>query len=68
MAANIYYVTAGLLFPKDSGQSPAAGINTYYATAGLPKVVETVVGQPTMRRWGGVPHMMPGPVLAGRSW
>lgn len=25
-------------------------------------------GQPTMRRWGGVPHMTPGPVLAGRSW
>lgn len=26
------------------------------------------VGHPTMRRWGGVPHMTPGPVLAGRSW
>ncbi len=25
-------------------------------------------GQPTMRRWGGVPHMTPGPVAAGRSW
>ncbi len=25
-------------------------------------------GHPTMRRWGGVPHMTPGPVLAGRSW
>lgn len=25
-------------------------------------------GQPTMRRWGGVPHMVPGPQRAGRSW
>ena len=25
-------------------------------------------GHPTMRRWGGIPHMTPGPVLAGRSW
>lgn len=27
-----------------------------------------VAGHPAMRRWGGVPHMTPGPVLAGRSW
>ena len=39
MAANQYYATAGLLFPKDSGQTPASGVNTYYVTAGLPKVV-----------------------------
>ena len=25
-------------------------------------------GHPTMRRWGGVPHMTPGPILPGRSW
>ena len=25
-------------------------------------------GHPTMRRWGGVPHMTPGPVTAGRTW
>lgn len=25
-------------------------------------------GHPLMRRWGGVPHMIPGPQLTGRSW
>ena len=40
-------------------------------TANGVQVSETTVaadGQPTMRRWGGIPHMRPGPVLAGRSW
>lgn len=27
-----------------------------------------VDGQPTMRRWGGVPGMSPGPALKGRTW
>lgn len=31
-------------------------------------VVPAGGGQPTMRRWGGVPGMMPGPVPIGRSW
>ena len=37
MAANEYYVTAGLPVAKDSGQSPTAAHNTYYVTAGLLK-------------------------------
>ena len=70
MAANTIYITAGLPVAKDSGQSPTSQVNTVYVTAGLPPVVEVAgaAGQPTMRRWGGVPHMLPGPVLAGRSW
>jgi len=45
---------------------------TEYFVEGV-EVNETVeaaggAGHPTMRRWGGVPYMMPGPVLAGRSW
>ena len=35
---------------------------------GAHEFVVVAGGQPTMRRWGGVPHMSPGPVLAGRSW
>lgn len=32
-------------------------------------VAETsAAGQPTMRRWGGIPHMTPGPRKFGRSW
>lgn len=31
-------------------------------------VTAPAAGQPTMRRWGGVPHLMPGPRLRGRSW
>ena len=34
-----------------------------YAAAGAP-----AAGHPTMRRWGGIPHMGSEPVLAGRSW
>jgi len=31
-------------------------------------VAAAAAGHPTMRRWGGVPHMVPGPARAGRSW
>lgn len=40
-----------------------SGRRSVYAAAVAP-----AVGQPTMRRWGGIPHMTPGPALAGRSW
>jgi len=33
--ANTVYVTAGITPPKDSGQSPDAGVNTFYITAGI---------------------------------
>jgi hypothetical protein len=36
MAANTYHLTAGLPVAKDSGQSPASGVNTFYLSAGLP--------------------------------
>ena len=38
------------------------GNNTNWDFVGAP------TGNPAMRRWGGVPHMTPGPVTAGRSW
>ncbi len=34
----------------------------------FPAAAPPAAGHPTMRRWGGVPHMTPGPVLAGRTW
>lgn len=34
----------------------------------LPSGVAAAAGQPTMRRWGGIPGMTPGPMRAGRSW
>ena len=36
------------------------GADEYVAVGGA--------GHPTMRRWGGVPYMIPGLVLAGRGW
>ena len=58
MADNNFFVTAGLQIAKDSGQSPGAGENTYYVTAGLPKVVEVAPG-------GFVPYPYPLHTLTG---
>ena len=44
MADLNHNITAGLARPKDSGQSPGAGENTFYITAGLAKVVEAAGG------------------------
>jgi hypothetical protein len=47
MANTSAYVTAGLPYPKDSGQSPAGGTTAAYITAGLPKkVVEAAAAVP----------------------
>jgi len=35
-----------------------------YSTGAAP----VTTGQPTMRRWGGIPYMIPGSRLLGRSW
>lgn len=35
------HITAGLPYPKDSGQSPTVGATSSFVTAGLPKVVES---------------------------
>ena len=32
------------------------------------KAAPAAAGQPMMRRWGGVPHLTPGPVKRGRLW
>ena len=44
MASNKAYITAGLSVPKASGQSPTSQVNTFYVTAGLPKIVEAAGG------------------------
>ena len=62
MASNKYYVSAGLQVSKVGATVPGAGVNTYYVAAGLPPlyIAAAAGGQPTMRRWGGIPHMRPG--------
>ncbi len=56
MATNTAYKTAGLPVAKNAGQAPTAGQNTAYKTAGLPPVVlATAAGQPTAKRFGGIP-------------
>ena len=37
--ANIVHITAGLPVAKNSGQSPSAGVNTVFITAGMPAEV-----------------------------
>jgi len=37
--SNTIYISAGLPVAKDSGQSPATGVNTVYVSAGLPAEV-----------------------------
>ena len=55
--ANTAYITAGLPVSKDEAVVPGAGVNTAYVTAGLPPAVIAAAagGQPTMKRFGGVP-------------
>ena len=58
MATNKFYISAGLQVSKDSATVPAAGKNTVYIAAGLaPVYVSAATGQPTVKRFGGVPFV-----------
>ena len=60
LGSAVQYTSTGSAVTMRWGIGSAFVLQEYVAAGGA--------GHPTMRRWGGVPYMMPGPVLAGRSW
>jgi hypothetical protein len=64
MAATNAYITAGLPYPKDSGQTPGAGETVAFITAGVPKVVEAAAGgnAPTGHLYGPLVGSLGGPI------
>ncbi len=66
--ADEYDYIGGLTF-TEGGTSPEADhCPIIYPAGPISVLLAAAAGQPTMRRWGGVPYMAPGPRIQGRTW